>query len=40
MKKTLVTGINGQDSSYLAEFLIERKTLLWHERLTDNNYDT
>ena len=24
MKKALITGINGQDGSYLAEFLIEK----------------
>ena len=24
MKKVLITGINGQDGSYLAEFLLEK----------------
>ena len=24
MKKALITGINGQDGSYLAEFLLEK----------------
>tara|TARA_B100001123_G_C15087899_1_gene938381 strand:- start:465 stop:662 length:198 start_codon:yes stop_codon:yes gene_type:complete len=24
VKKALITGINGQDSSYLAEFLVEK----------------
>ena len=26
MKKVLITGITGQDGSYLAEFLLERDT--------------
>ena len=26
MKKALITGITGQDGSYLAEFLLERAT--------------
>jgi GDPmannose 4,6-dehydratase len=29
MKKTLITGINGQDGSYLAEFLIEKGYEVW-----------
>ena len=29
MKKVLITGINGQDGSYLAEFLIEKKYEVW-----------
>lgn len=29
MKKVLITGINGQDGSYLAEFLIERGYEVW-----------
>ena len=29
MKKVLITGINGQDGSYLAEFLIEKRYEVW-----------
>jgi GDPmannose 4,6-dehydratase len=29
MKKVLITGINGQDGSYLAEFLIEKGYEVW-----------
>ena len=42
MKKALITGITGQDGSYLAEFLLEKgyevqnylfESLLFHNRL-------
>lgn len=29
MKKALITGINGQDGSYLAEFLLDKKYKVW-----------
>jgi GDPmannose 4,6-dehydratase len=29
MKKVLITGINGQDGSYLSEFLIEKGYDVW-----------
>ena len=29
MKKALITGINGQDGSYLAEFLLEKGYQVW-----------
>ena len=29
MKKALITGINGQDGSYLAEFLLEKGYEVW-----------
>ena len=29
MKKALITGITGQDGSYLAEFLLEMKYIVW-----------
>ena len=29
MKKALITGITGQDGSYLAEFLIEKGYEVW-----------
>ena len=29
IKKALITGINGQDGSYLAEFLIEKGYEVW-----------
>jgi GDPmannose 4,6-dehydratase len=29
IKKTLITGINGQDGSYLAEFLLEKGYEVW-----------
>jgi len=28
-KKVLITGINGQDGSYLAEFLLEKDYEIW-----------
>ncbi len=39
MKKALVTGITGQDGSYLAEFLLERdyKVVGLHRRSSSNN---
>lgn len=29
MKKALITGINGQDGSYLAEFLLDKGYEVW-----------
>ena len=29
MKKALITGINGQDGSYLAEFLLQKGYEVW-----------
>jgi GDPmannose 4,6-dehydratase len=29
MKKVLITGINGQDGSYLSEFLLEKGYEVW-----------
>lgn len=28
-RKVLITGINGQDGSYLAEFLLEKEYEIW-----------
>ena len=32
MKKALITGINGQDGIYLADFLMTKKKLLFKSR--------
>jgi GDPmannose 4,6-dehydratase len=41
MKKALVTGITGQDGSYLAEFLLDKGYEVWgmHRRTSTMNFD-
>ena len=33
MKKSLITGINGQDGSYLAEFLLKKKYIIKYPKI-------
>ena len=39
-KRALITGVTGQDGSYLAELLFDKASEYWHEalRLAPTNY--
>ena len=34
-KKAFITGINGQDGSYLAEYLLEKEYKVYYKRIAE-----